>query len=118
MYNIVLTEYFIDWYNSLTDDEQDTIQANIIILKQYGYQLGRPKADTIHGSKLTNLKELRIQHEGRPYRAFFIFDPKRNAVLLCGGDKTGDKRFYDKMIPIAENVYSDYLTDLENKDND
>lgn len=117
MYEIFLTKYFTDWYNSLTEDEQDTIQANLLVLKQYGFQLGRPKADTITDSKITHLKELRIQHAGRPYRAFFVFDPTRKAVLLCGGDKTGDKRFYDRMIPIAESVYQDYLAtiELENK---
>ena len=118
MYDVFFTQYFTDWYNNLTDDEQDTIQANIIILQQYGYQLGRPKVDTIKGSKLTNLKELRIQHDGKPYRAFFIFDPTRKAIMLCGGDKTGDKRFYKTMIPIAETVYSDYLATLENAHNE
>lgn len=51
-------------------------------------------------------------------RAFFVFDPLRQAIVLCGGDKTGDKRFYDKMIPIAEQVYSEYLATLENDKNE
>ena len=60
-----------------------------------------------------NLKELRVQHKGKPYRVLFAFDPKRQAVMLCGGDKTGDKRFYDKMIPIAEREFIAHLEKLD-----
>ena len=55
------------------------------------------------------MKELRVQHLGRPYRAFFAFDPKRQAIVLCAGDKTGDKRFYEKMIPLADKEFSQHL---------
>lgn len=68
-----------------------------------GPSLGRLHADTLEGTRrVTNLKELRIQHQGKPYRVFFAFGPQRQAVLLCGGDKTGKNRFYETMIPIAE----------------
>lgn len=50
-----------------------------------------------------------MQHQGKPYRLLFVFDPIRQAVMLCGGDKTGDKRFYQKMIPLAEEIYKQYL---------
>ncbi|WP_331879716.1 type II toxin-antitoxin system RelE/ParE family toxin [Legionella adelaidensis] len=63
-----------------------------------------------HTRQVKNLKELRIQHQGRPYRVFFAFDPKRNAVLLCGGNKTGKKRFYDMMVPIAEQEFLNHLS--------
>ena len=68
-------------------------------------------ADLIHGSWLANLKELRIQHEGRPYRALFIFDPQRNAVLLIGGDKTGNDRWDEQFVPVAEKIYANYLVE-------
>ena len=114
MFTILFTEVFTDWYNELDQLEKDSVDAYLYLLMQRGYQLGRPYADTIKGSQLTNLKELRIQHAGKPYRAFFVFDPLRQAILLCGGDKTGDKRFYKRMIPIAEQTYQQYLDEMEN----
>lgn len=113
MYQIILTDEFIAWLESLSDDEQESVLFVIGVLKQHGHQLNRPYVDTIKGSKLTNLKELRIQHNGKPFRAFFVFDPLRQAVVLCAGDKTGDKRFYQKMIPLAESIYQSYLDQLE-----
>lgn len=77
-----------------------------------GPQLSRPYADKLHGTdKVHNLKELRIQHAGKPYRVFFAFDPERRAVLLCGGRKDGkkDKKFYDRMIPLAEREFLTHL---------
>lgn len=116
MYNVVFTEEFEEWLESLNQAEQDDVLAALMVLRQYGHQLGRPHADKLEGSKFTNLKELRIQHGGKPYRAFFIFDPARQAVMLCGGDKTGDKRFYKRMIPIAEDIYDRYLARKDNKE--
>ncbi len=114
MFTVIYTDTFREWLDTLTDDEIDSILATVALLQEYGHRLNRPYADTITGSNLTNLKELRTQHKGKPYRTFFVFDPLRQAVLLCGGNKTGDKRFYKKMIPIAERVYSEYLSTLEN----
>ena len=79
------------------------------LLRTNGPLLGRPYGDTVQGSKFRNMKELRVQHLGRPYRAFFAFDPKRQAIVLCAGDKTGDKRFYEKMIPLADKEFSQHL---------
>jgi hypothetical protein len=59
------------------------------------------------------MKELRTQHRGRPLRTFYAFDPRRMAILLIGGDKTGDARFYDRMIPIADKLFDDHLKDLQ-----
>jgi hypothetical protein len=58
------------------------------------------------------MKELRTQHAGRPIRTLFAFDPRRTAILLIGGDKTGDARSYDRMVPIADDLYDEYLADL------
>ncbi len=58
------------------------------------------------------MKELRTQCRGRPLRTFFAFDPRRTAILLIGGDKTGDDRFYERMIPLAEQLYDNYLEEL------
>jgi hypothetical protein len=59
------------------------------------------------------MKELRTQSRGRPLRTFFVFDPRRSAILLIGGDKTGDDRFYDRMIPLADRLYDEHLKELK-----
>jgi hypothetical protein len=115
MWTVLFEPEFSKWFDELSDDEQDSITAALIVLEQYGHALGRPYVDTIKGSSVSNLKELRIQHKGIPYRAFFAFDPLRQAIILCAGNKQGDKRFYERMIPIAEVVFKRYLTELEEK---
>lgn len=112
MWTVLFEQPFEDWFLSLTREEKVDILAGIKVLEEYGPQLSRPQVDTLKGSKLKNLKELRVQHAGDPYRILFIFDPLRQAVLLCGGNKAGDKRFYDRMIPIAEKSYRQYLKEL------
>lgn len=115
MFTVLYSETFEKWFNNLTLAERESIFASIELLQQHGHQLGRPHVDTMTNSKIKNLKELRTQHAGKPYRSFFVFDPLRQAILLCGGDKTGDKRFYRRMIALAEQLYDDYLTQLEDK---
>ena len=109
MWTVIFSPVFNSWFDELDSDEQDSVFYALKLLEQLGPQLGRPYADTLYESQLSNLKELRIQHNGKPYRAFYAFDPIRQAVMLCAGDKTGDKRFYKKMIPLAEQIYADYL---------
>lgn len=111
-WEIQTTEVFDEWFLELNEAEQVDVLASIDVLEIKGPQLSRPYADTLNGSKkVKNLKELRIQHAGKPYRVFYAFDPKRNAVLLCGGRKDGskDKQFYGQMIPIAEQEFLKHL---------
>ncbi len=61
------------------------------------------------------MKELRTQCKGHPLRTFFALDPRRSAILLIGGDKTGDDRFYDRMIPLADRLYDEYLQELRDE---
>jgi len=58
------------------------------------------------------MKELRVQHEGRPYRILFAFDPRRMAYFIVGGDKTGDDLFYQRMIPVADRIYAQHLREI------
>jgi hypothetical protein len=58
------------------------------------------------------MKELRTMHARRHIRTFFVFDPRRSAVLLIGGDKTGDKGFYRRMIPVADQLFDDYFDEI------
>ena len=84
------------------------------MLQAFGPQLGRPSVDTLKGSKHANMKELRFDWERGVWRVAFAFDPKRQAVLLAAGDKSGadQKRFYKRLIATADRRFDDYLTAL------
>ena len=82
--------------------------AAIDLLEARGLALGFPRSSAIKGASFA-LRELRIQSQGRPLRVFYAFDPTRQAVVLIGGDKTGDARFYERMIPVAEQIWKEYL---------
>jgi len=112
MWTVITTDLFDTWFRELDDVDRNNTAAYLLLLQDKGPQLSRPYADTLEGSKIKNLKELRIQSKGRPIRAFFAFDPRRQAIILCAGDKTGDKRFYKKMIPIAETEFDQYMKKL------
>jgi hypothetical protein len=87
----------------------------VYLLEQRGPYLGRPYVDTVKGSRHANMKELRSQAGGEPLRTFFAFDPRRCAILLIGGDKTGKPRFYRRMIPMADELYDEYVRELKNE---
>lgn len=116
MHRINFSEPFEAWWLSLDRDLRKVVAAHIGLLREYGPRLGRPYADTLKGSKVGNLKELRIPYKGQPYRVLYAFDPNREALLLLGGNKAGDKRWYQKMIPLAERIYMQHLQQLEGDD--
>ncbi|WP_263386021.1 type II toxin-antitoxin system RelE/ParE family toxin [Granulicella arctica] len=111
-WDVELTEECEAWWNTLTQTEQESVGHGFDLLAELGPALSRPHADTLKGSRFPNLKELRVQHEGRPYRVLYAFDPRRVALLLLGGDKTGDGRWYEKAIPQAEKIYAKHLEEL------
>lgn len=113
MWNVEYTEEFEQWWLELSPDEQANLAASVRLLEVIGPALGRPHADTINDSRYSNMKELRTQSSGKPLRTFFAFDPRRSAILLIGGNKEGDKQFYQKMIPEADKLYAQYLKQLE-----
>jgi hypothetical protein len=110
-WKIVETETFADWFARQDEAAQEDVYEKVRILATYGPQLGRPLVDTVKGSRHKNMKELRVQSLGRPLRIFFAFDRKRRGVLLIGGNKTGDKRFYETMIPKADKLLDNFLED-------
>ena len=59
------------------------------------------------------MRELRIQHRGDPYRVLYAFDPRRTAILLIGGCKAGNDRWYDKVVPVADDLYDEHLKEIE-----
>jgi len=111
-WEVEVRDEFKDWYEGLTVKEQISIVPGVMLLQKFGPALGRPQVDALRGSAFPNLKELRIQHEGRPYRILFAFDPRRNAYLILGGDKTGDPRWYEVAIPRADAIYQRHLKEL------
>jgi hypothetical protein len=100
---------FDAWFDSLDQVDRRALDAKVGALEQLGPLLGRPHADTVEGSKHSNMKELRARET---VRAFYAFDPKRRAILLIGGDKKGDKQFYDRMIAKADDLYERYLESI------
>ncbi len=112
MWNVEVTDEFEQWWKTLDEEGRTAIERSILMLEQFGPGLGRPHADTVKGSRHANMKELRSQSGGHPLRTFFAFDPRRSAILLIGGDKTGDTRFYERMIPVADDLFDVYLREI------
>jgi len=110
------TGEFAEWYGDLTDQEQARVDSAVADLEIGGPALGRPRIDTVKKSRHKNMKELRTQAAGDPLRILFAFDPRRVAILLIGGDKTGDDRFYERMIPRADDLYDAHLAHLKETD--
>jgi hypothetical protein len=110
-YEVEGTEQFAEWYGDLTADEQKRVDKAVGYLEELGYLLGRPHVDTVNGSRHPNMKELRPS--GCPLRIFFAFDLRRTAILLIGGHKSGDPRFYKTMIPITDRLYDEHLAEIE-----
>jgi hypothetical protein len=109
-WDIYQTDEVAAWMDDLrrTDPEAaDKVEAAVDVLAEYGPTLGRP-VDTLVGSKLSNLKELRPR--ATSIRVLFVFDPWRSAILLVAGDKAGQWRaWYERAIPQAEQLYATYL---------
>ncbi len=110
---VAVTDEFETWYGALDAEQQERIDFVVGLLEQVGPTLSRPYADTIRDSEYPNMKELRVQSQGNPMRIFFAFDPRRTAILLIGGDKTDDNRFYREMVRRADALYAAHLDELE-----
>jgi hypothetical protein len=111
-WEVEVSDEFIDWYESLNEQEGVSVDTAVDMLQEYGPTLGRPHVDTLKASKHRNMKELRVQHMGRPLRILFAFDPRRNAYLILGGDKTGDGNWYVDAIRRAEAIYVQHLKEI------
>ena len=112
MWEVEYTDELGEWWANLTGEEQESIDSSVRLLQVKGPNLGFPHTSGIERSKHTHMRELRVQHEGRPYRVLYAFDPRRCAILLLGGDKTGDDRWYDVHVPIADKLYDTHIETL------
>jgi hypothetical protein len=111
-WEVEVSDEFQTWYLGLSMEERACIAAGVGMLEIHGPELGRPYVDTLRGSIFPNMKELRVQHRGRPYRILFAFDPRRNGYLILGGDKTGDKNWYADAVRRAEEIYAQHLKEI------
>jgi len=113
MWEVEYTNEFEDWWNLLNESEQEDVDACIELLIVEGPNLPFPYSSGIIGSKHAHMRELRIQHKGQPYRVLYAFNPERTALLLLGGNKIGDDRWYKKNVPLADKLYDDHLNELK-----
>ena len=112
-WDVEFTDEFEAWWNGLTPEEQESVAFYVGLLEAQGVTLGHPYSSKIAQSRHGRMRELRIQHQGRPYRVLYAFDPRRAGILLIGGDKTGDDRWYERYVPVADALFDAHLDALE-----
>lgn len=121
-HTLIMKKWIVKFYDKfeqefdvLDTEVQDELLAQAVFLEKFGPQLGRPHVDTLKGSEYSNMKELRFKAANGVWRVAFAYDPKRQAILLVAGDKSGvsEKRFYKELIRKADERYSDYLSTLK-----
>ena len=111
-WEVEYTDEFGRWWQGLSEGQQDSMAARVELLMEYGPNLPYPHSSDIRGSRHGVMRELRVQSGGRPLRVFYAFDPRRASILLIGGDKTGNDRFYEEYVPVADSLYDEHLEEL------
>ena len=112
-WEVEYTDEFESWWEELTSAAQIDVDTVVGLLEECGPNLSFPYSSGISGSKHSHIRELRVQHQGRPLRILYAFDPARSAILLLGGDKTGNNRWYKIHVPIADRLYDEYLEETK-----
>jgi hypothetical protein len=112
-WDVEYTDEFGNWWETLRKNEQEDVAATVSLLEEKGTQLPFPFSSGIEGSKYSHMRELRVQSNSNPLRILYAFDPRRTAILLIGGNKRGDNRWYEKYVSIADKLYADHLTELK-----
>ena len=117
-WEVALHDEFLSEFWQLPKHARVEITGLMVNLRGKGPLLGRPQADTLNGSRYANMKELRFRADGGVWRVAFAFDPRRNAVLLVAGDKSGvsEPKFYKRLIDKADMRYKEHLDNLESKE--
>ena len=111
-WDVEFTDEFGAWWRDLSEAQQDKIAASVQLLSERGPSLPFPHSSGVNGSRHAHMRELRVQSGGSPIRIFYAFDPRRAAILLIGGDKTGNDRFYEEYVPRADDLYDTHLNEL------
>ena len=112
-WKVEYTDEFGAWWQGLSEAEQVSVFASVGLLEMHGPRLGHPHSSGIASSRHSRMRELRAQHRGRPLRVLYAFDPRRTAILLIGGDKTGNDRWYEEFVPLADLLYDEHLAELK-----
>ncbi|HET7234652.1 MAG TPA: type II toxin-antitoxin system RelE/ParE family toxin [Longimicrobium sp.] len=107
------TDEFTDWFMGLTRSESDAVARAVGLLERFGPALGDPYTSDVVSSRHKRMRELKAQHRGHPLRMLYAFDPRRTAIILLGGDKTGDDRWYDVNVPRADRLYDVHRDELK-----
>ena len=114
-WEVEFSDEFEQWWDDLTAAEQKSVDFTVSLLQDVEPALKMPHSSGVETSRHKHMRELRVQHQGRPYRVLYAFDPRRSAMLLIGGDKTGNNRCYEEYVPLADAVYDTHLRELENE---
>jgi hypothetical protein len=115
-WEVEYTDEFEQWWATLSQSEQEEVSAKVELLEEHGPTLPRPHADVITSSKHSNMKELRGKVDQANLRVLYAFDPRRTAMLLIGGDKTGDQSWYQQFIPVADRLFDEHLAQLKKEE--
>jgi hypothetical protein len=116
-WDVEVTDEFKAWWSGLTEAGRISVERVVLLLEERGPHLQFPYSSGVNGSRHSAMRELRVQHQGHPYRVLYIFDPRRVALLLLGGDKTGDDRWYEKNVHLADQIYDSYISEMEEENN-
>lgn len=116
-WSITFEDEFDTEYRQMDEGLQDALLSHLVAVEKFGPQLGRPRADTLNGSKHANMKELRFNHDGGVWRVAYAFDTEREGIVLVAADKSGanQKRFYKELIALADQRFTNHLGKLSNK---
>ena len=114
-WEVEYTDQFGEWWSELSENNQDAVAAIVDLLRELGPLLPFPYSSGIETSRHGHMRELRLQSAGRPIRILYAMDPRRTSILLIGGDKTGNRRFYQEYVPIADRLYDEHIDELRNE---
>ncbi len=111
-WDVEYTDEFFEWWNRISSRDQDSISKSVDRLIDEGIGLDFPYSSAIYSSRHGHMRELRVRAGRSPIRVFYVFDPRRTSILLIGGFKTHEDRFYRQYVPIADQLYDRYLDEL------
>ena len=111
-WEVEYTNEFETWWNTLDEIEQRDVAISVRLLQNNGPNLSFPYSSSVRTSRHEHMRELRTQSKGHPLRTLYAFDPRRVAILLIGGDKTGKDDWYEHFVPIADRLYDDHLKEI------
>ena len=112
-WEVEFTDEFEEWWGALSESEQGRADARVSLPMEQGPNLGFPFSSQVKTSRFPEMRELRAQAGGDPLRMLYAFDPRRTPILLVAGDKTGDDRWYEKNVPVADRLFERHLRTIE-----